>query len=1256
MPYQHDIEVGLLIGSNCSRAIMPREIIPAGPDDGPYAQRTDLGWGIIGNITRSKQGLIDNQGYEHITHRVISRNVADTSCLYQKTCHFSIKSTTKEVINPAQVRQMMESDFSENGSTNQPLSQDDKKFMLKMERGIHQREDGHYEMPLPFREREPKMPNNKTAALNRLTKLKTRLDNDEQYRKDYVAFMNDLIKKKYAERVPEQELSSNDGHAWYIPHHGVYHPKKPTKMRVVFDCSAKYKNESLNSHLLQGPDLTNQLLGVLCRFRQNPIAFMCDVESMFHQFKVIASHQDFLRFLWWENGDTSKTPVEYRMTVHLFGAGSSPGCANYGLKQIANDFEAEYGSDAADFIRDDFYVDDGLKSVDAVTDAISLIQRTKDLCTIGGLRLHKFVSNSKEVIETIPVEDRASGIKELNLKNDNLPVERALGVEWCIESDSFQLRVTLQNKPLTRRGVLSTVSSIYDPMGFVAPLLLKGKRILQELCREGVDWDDPVPENIRARWEKWRNDLLLLNNLSVQRCYRPEGFENLKTIELHHFSDASTLGYGQCSYLRMVNNEDQVHCSFVMGKARVSPLKTVTIPRLELTAALVSVKVSNMLHKELNYEGITDVFWTDSKVVIGYIGNEARRFHVYVANRIQQIRDSTDPRQWRYIESKENPADDASRGLSAQEIISNPRWLSGPAFLWEPEIKATYVESPSLADDDPEVKKVKSLVTQGTDVEMPTIVQRLEYFSDWYRAKRAIAICLKLRLRLRQRIARARGQVHTVMQPLKVHVEDLHQAEVEIMKAVQGEAFRSEIELLKSLELNKANRKCVKSRKACLKKTSSLCRLDPFIDETGRLRVGGRIDRADAPYHVKHPVIIPRKGHITSLIIRYYHQQICHQGRGMTLNEIRENGFWIIGGSSAVASCITHCVLCRKLRGNVAEQKMASLPQDRLAAGPPFTFCGVDYFGPWLIKEGRKELKRYGVLFTCLSSRAIHLEIAKSLETDSFINALRRFLARRGPVRLLRSDQGTNLVGAKRELKEALTEMKNDKVRAFLLENECDWFEFQMNVPSASHMGGVWERQIRTARNVLNALLDQAGTQLDEESLSTFMCETEAIVNSRPLTVDNISSPTEAEPLTPNHLLTMKSRVLLPQPGEFQKADLYLVKRWRRVQYMVNQFWSRWRKEFLYTLQQRQKWNKPRRNMRTGDIVLIKEDNVPRNLWRKACVEEAHTDDDGLVRKVKVTVADPSLDRQGKRVRVSSTLERPIHKLILLQEVEDAKE
>lgn len=258
---------------------------------------------------------------------------------------------------------------------------------------------------------------------------------------------------------------------------------------------------------------------------------------------------------------------------------------------------------------------------------------------------------------------------------------------------------------------------------------------------------------------------------------------------------------------------------------------------------------------------------------------------------------------------------------------------------------------------------------------------------------------------------------------------------------------------------------------------------------------------------------------------------------------------------------------------------MANLPEDRLEPAPPFTHCGVDYFGPWLIKEGRKELKRYGVLFTCLSSRAIHLEVSATLETDSFINPLRRFISRRGPVRTIRCDQGSNLVGAKNELQKALSSMDQTRVRHFLLERNCDWIEFQLNVPSASHMGGVWERQIRTARNVLSVLLDQCGSQLNDESLQTLMTEVEAVVNSRPLTVENLTSPDALEPLTPNHLLTGKSRIVLPPPGEFQRADLYLRKRWRRVQHLANEFWVRWKKEFLHTLQLRQKWIRPRRNL-----------------------------------------------------------------------------
>ena len=745
---------------------------------------------------------------------------------------------------------------------------------------------------------------------------------------------------------------------------------------------------SLSSLLAQGSDLTNQLIGVLCRFRQDPVAFTCDVESMFHQFRVATEYRNFLRFFWWPDSDSTKPPIEYRMTVHLFGAASSPGCANYGLKRIAHDHEKEFGSDAANFVKYDFYVDDGLKSVGTAEHAISLVEKTKQLCAKGGLRLHKFVSNSKKVIAAIPPEDRSSQLKDLDLGRDPLPLERALGVQWCVESDSFQLRIIVQDNPLTRRGILSTVCYVYDPLGFVSPVVLIAKQILQELCRDGADWDDSVPESIRCRWERWRNDLYLLNEVKVQRCFKPSGFEELKSVELHHFSDASTSGYGQCSYVRLVNQNDEVHCALVMGKSRVTPLKSITIPRLELTAAQVSVKVSNTIHRELQYDKVTDIYWTDSKVVLGYLSNESRRFHVFVANRVQQIRDETSSEQWQYVESKRNPADDASRGLTAREFLANQRWLSEPQFLWNLELDLATENNHPILDDDPEVKAFVFL-TQTAPSKPFTIAERLEYFSDWHRAKRAISVIL--RYQRRWRASRSRSDEESAPPAASngtLTVEDLHQAKLVIVLAVQQESFGKEIQALRPLK-EPSSRSDAQNRKREMKKTSSLYRLDPFLDEKGVLRVGGRLTHASTPYHVKHPMILPRKGHLTPLIIRHYHHKINHQGRGMTMNALRANGFWITGESSAVTRYIADCVTCQKLHGPTQEQKMADLPKDRIEPSPPFTFCGVDYFGPWRIKEGRRELKRYGVIFTCLVSRAIHLQVAASLETDSWKLAIR---------------------------------------------------------------------------------------------------------------------------------------------------------------------------------------------------------------------------------------------------------------------------
>ena len=289
---------------------------------------------------------------------------------------------------------------------------------------------------------------------------------------------------------------------------------------------------------------------------------------------------------------------------------------------------------------------------------------------------------------------------------------------------------------------------------------------------------------------------------------------------------------------------------------------------------------------------------------------------------------------------------------------------------------------------------------------------------------------------------------------------------------------------------------------------------------------------------------------------------------------------------------------------------MADLPHDRLKEEPPFTHCGVDIFGPFLIKERRNTLKRYGALFTCLASRAIHIEMIKNMDTESFILALRRFIDRRGNIRTTRCDNGSNFVGAKRELAKCWKEVNQKKVGEFMLQNSADWIQWKRNPPLASHMGGVWERQIRSARNILSSLMKTHGASLDEESLNTLFIDVEGIANSIPLVVEAINDVNSQAALLPSHILTMKSKVVMIPPGVFGTPALNCRKRWRQVQHISNEFWSRWRKEFLATLQDRQKWKAPLRNFRVGDIVIVKEDtqrNVGDLQRRLKCTKTIHS-------------------------------------------------
>ncbi|XP_014673995.1 PREDICTED: uncharacterized protein LOC106814210 [Priapulus caudatus] len=682
-------EVALLIGYDCPRALAPMDVV-RGTADEPVGLKTELGWTIVGRTMCATDE-------EHITHRVLTKPIPEEVKVHGRDeVSFVCRTKISEEITLPQIK-ILESDFQDKNQET-VMSHDDLKFLQIVQSDIHRDAEGFYEMPLPFRDGKPTLPDNKDMAIRRLDHLRKRFKANSTYYEDYRKFLDNVLQHSDAEEVPSKEVDSTTTTSWYIPHHGVYNPKKSEKIRVVFDCSARYKGPCLNDHLLREPDLINSLIGVLSRFREKSVAVMGDVDCMFHQFRVNGEDRDFLRFMWFRNEDMDQEAVAYRMRVHLFGATTSPGCANFGLKKLAADHRGEFSSEVCDFLTYDFYVDDGLKSCATTQEAIKLVEDSRTLCATGNLRLHTFTSNNQR---SIPESERAKE-QSLDISLGDSQMERVLGIHWSVIPNQFCFRLKLGERPLTRRGVLSAVASVYDPLGCLAPFVLRV----------------------------------------------PEKFGDIFSCELHHLSDASVSGYGQCSYLRVKNQNQDVHCALVMGKARVCPLKVLSIPRLELAAALVSAKISSVLRTEMTYANIQDYFWTGSKVVLGYINNDARRFHVYVANRVQQIRNMSEPSQWRYVESANNPADHASRGLHVDELIE-PNWLKGPAFLWNPRVIVKQPEDTLLLPEDPEVRRVIINRNKTSDGDHRSICDRLSKFSDWRSAINAVAVLVRYVRRVR---------------------------------------------------------------------------------------------------------------------------------------------------------------------------------------------------------------------------------------------------------------------------------------------------------------------------------------------------------------------------------------------------------------------------------------------------------------------------------------------------------------------------
>ena len=542
----------------------------------------------------------------------------------------------------------------------------------------------------------------------------------------------------------------------------------------------------------------------------------------------------------------------------------------------------------------------------------------------------------------------------------------------------------------------------------------------------------------------------------------------------------------------------------LFGQSRVAPAQSTNMLCLELCAAVLAVQAGTRVSKEIDLEIDQVTYYTDSKVVLGYLQNNNRRFYVYVTNRVQLIRRLSAPSQWRYIDTTQNPPDLATCRLTASNLMDSD-WLKGPHCLRNPDIPPPEQEGFPLDAHDPEVRREFSTCATLTEKRHGLGTERFTRFSSPSCLERAIAYLIVVARKFRCR--KDQGKLHTPTMESRLRnptVQELEQAMRVIIQVVQEEAFQEISKSEHRVHTSEGEILCDHASKE--KRTmnrSALFRLDPFINADGLLRVGGRLRRARPEYGERHPVLSPKGHHVSRLIVRHYHSRVHHQGRQITHGAIRQAGYWLINGNHTVAKELSLCVVCKKLRGPPVEQRMADLPADRIEATPPFTNVDFDVFGPWSIQtrktRGRNtSLKRWGLVFTCLSSRAIHIETLESMDTSFFICALRRFFALRGPASLLRFDQGTNFEGGKSELEHAMREMDQCKLEKYVRDQGCKW---HFNTPHASHFGGVWERQVGTIRRMLNAmLLELGGSQLTHELLVTLMAEVTAIVNARPIT------------------------------------------------------------------------------------------------------------------------------------------------------------
>ncbi|XP_046145327.1 uncharacterized protein LOC123988627 [Osmia bicornis bicornis] len=763
-----------------------------------------------------------------------------------------------------------------------------------------------------------------------------------------------------------------------------------------------------------------------------------------------------------------------------------------------------------------------------------------------------------------------------------------LGLLWQPNTDEFRFKLKIdlaKTANPTKRVILSTVAKIFDPLGWIAPVVIVAKIFIQKLWVAKLDWDDPLPLELTKQWREYATEFNALPNVFIPR-WVGIGNDSLH-YEIHGFADASQDAYAAVIYLRVTNvaNETTVH--ILLSKTKVAPLKPLTIPRLELCACLIMTRLIEHVQVTLKLNNCTVYCWTDSTVSLAWINKQPSELKTFTAHRVAEIQNRVPNAIWRHVPSGHNPADCASRGLSVSQLLQHTLWWHGPSWLIQapnewPESKPTV---PKEAEAEVKINISMLHVQSETEWDLPMRT------SSWRKLLRITAYVFRF-------TSRNKGNRYS---DTVITAAEILAARKFWITYVQTRHYRREIAaMLKGESLLKA---------------SPLLRLNPFLGEDGTVRVGGRLRNSELPQ--RFPIILPVH-RITELIIADCHENTLHGGTQLMLNVLRQT-FWIVNARRLVKGHIHKCVTCVRWRAVTASQQMSDLPAVRVTPSRAFVHCGLDYAGPFSALayrgRGQRAQKVYIALFVCLATRAIHLELVRDYSTSAFLAAFERFTSRRGLATNLYSDNGTNFQGANKELMNAFKQVTTDThLRSRLA---ADYITWHFIPPAAPHFGGIWEAGVKSVKTHLRRMLGDRTPTCEE--LITLLCRIEACLNSRPLAPlnDDLES---CEALTPGHFLVGAALKSVPVPSVLEINENRL-SRWQLVQQLTEKFWKAWANDYLHTLQARSKWCSRVPNLKIGDLVLLKSSTLPPAKWELGRVTECHPGKDGLIRVVTVKTA-----------------------------------